>query len=293
MPDAAAYGDAGSDTLGNIARQRRAAAAEPVRARPGEHTAVREPAAAPKRPPAAYGRCALASPGKDTTTGHWEIAGIHLPKPFPLYPHGFPPEVLGEFERRTGAAVLGNCPASGTEIIERLGEEHLRTGSADCLHLGGQRVSNRGARGSHSAPGALPHVRDRARNPARAARSGARDRAAIRRQARRVSPRQRRAPRLRRAAARGHAARPAGRARACRCFGRQDRRHFSRPRHHAIRSRPGTTPKAWRRRSKRWTESERGFIFVNLVDFDMLYGHRNDVEGYAAALEAPMRGSRR
>jgi phosphopentomutase len=77
----------------------------------------------------AYGRCTLASPGKDTTTGHWEMVGIHLEKPFPIYPHGFPPEVMAEFERRIGRSALGNVAASGTEIIKELGEEHVRTGS--------------------------------------------------------------------------------------------------------------------------------------------------------------------
>src|SRR4029077_6117202 len=80
-------------------------------------------------PAGAYGKCTLASPGKDTTTGHWEMVGIHLAKPFPLYPHGFPPEVMNEFERRTGRRSLGNKAASGTEIIKELGEEHMRTGS--------------------------------------------------------------------------------------------------------------------------------------------------------------------
>ena len=80
-------------------------------------------------PTAAYGRCALASPGKDTTTGHWEMAGIHLEKPFPLFPHGFPDALLVEFERRSGRAVLGNKAASGTEILTDLGEEHMLTGS--------------------------------------------------------------------------------------------------------------------------------------------------------------------
>ncbi len=70
------------------------------------------------RPTAAFGRCALASPGKDTTTGHWEMVGIHLAKPFPLFPHGFPPEIMQEFERRIGRGTLGNCAASGTEIIQ-------------------------------------------------------------------------------------------------------------------------------------------------------------------------------
>jgi phosphopentomutase len=71
----------------------------------------------------------LASPGKDTTTGHWEMVGIHLAKPFPLYPHGFPPEIMEEFERLSGRRSLGNKAASGTEIIKELGEEHMRTGS--------------------------------------------------------------------------------------------------------------------------------------------------------------------
>src|SRR3954447_16814377 len=101
MPDAAKYGDAGSDTLGNIARKRAlhlpnltALGLANIRPLTGL-TAVAKPSAA-------YGRCALASPGKDTTTGHWEMVGIHLEKPFPLYPHGFPPEVMLEFERRIG-----------------------------------------------------------------------------------------------------------------------------------------------------------------------------------------------
>jgi phosphopentomutase len=80
-------------------------------------------------PGAAFGRCTLASPGKDTTTGHWEMAGIHLAKPFPLFPNGFPPEIMREFEKRIGRTAIGNRAASGTEIINELGEEHMRTGS--------------------------------------------------------------------------------------------------------------------------------------------------------------------
>ena len=99
MPDAAAYGDKGSDTLGNIARQRRlklpnlcGLGLANIRPLTGL-----DPVAAPA---GAYGKCTLASPGKDTTTGHWEMAGIHLDKPFPLFPHGFPADVMREFERR-------------------------------------------------------------------------------------------------------------------------------------------------------------------------------------------------
>ena len=127
-PDAEAYGDAGSDTLGNTA-----SAVGGIRAPNlgglglGMLTTIEgvEPAA---RPGTAHGRLTERSPGKDTTTGHWEMAGIVLSEPFPLYPDGFPPEIIEAFERRIGREVLGNVPASGTEIIARLGEEHLKTG---------------------------------------------------------------------------------------------------------------------------------------------------------------------
>src|SRR5438874_5273555 len=129
MPDAAAYGDpAGGDTLGNIARIRGLRLPNLARLGLGN---IKPLAGIPpvEAPAGAFGRCALASPGKDTTTGHWEMAGIHLDRPFPLYPHGFPPEVMSQFERRIGRSTLGNKAASGTEILEELGPEHMRTGS--------------------------------------------------------------------------------------------------------------------------------------------------------------------
>jgi phosphopentomutase len=127
-PDAEAYGDAGSDTLGNTA-----AAVGGIRAPNlgglglGMLTAIEgvEPAA---RSGTAHGRLTERSAGKDTTTGHWEMTGIVLTDPFPLYPEGFPPEIIEPFERQIGREVLGNVPASGTEIIAKHGEEHLRTG---------------------------------------------------------------------------------------------------------------------------------------------------------------------
>src|SRR5579883_2489360 len=128
MPDAAAYGDVGSDTLGNIARLRPLHVPNLAALGLGNIKPLTGIPAA-TAPAGAFGRCALASPGKDTTTGHWEMAGIHLEKPFPLFPHGFPPEVMNEFERRIGRSSLGNKAASGTEIIRELGEEHMRTGS--------------------------------------------------------------------------------------------------------------------------------------------------------------------
>jgi len=128
MPDAAQYGDAGSDTLGHIALSRKLHLNNLCRLGLGNIRPLDRLPPEPS-PEGSYGRCALASPGKDTTTGHWEMAGIHLVKPFPLFPHGFPPEVMEEFERRIGRATLGNKAASGTEIIKELGEEHMRTGS--------------------------------------------------------------------------------------------------------------------------------------------------------------------
>jgi phosphopentomutase len=129
MPDAPQFGDPpGADTLGNIARLRGLRLPHLARLGLGN---IKPLAGIPPEasPSGAFGRCTLASPGKDTTTGHWEMAGIHLDKPFPLYPHGFPPEIIGEFERRIGRSTLANRAASGTEIIRELGAEHMRTGS--------------------------------------------------------------------------------------------------------------------------------------------------------------------
>jgi phosphopentomutase len=127
-PDAAAYGDEGSNTLGNTARAVGGISAPNLgRLGLGLLTGVDgvEPHADPGT---AHGRMTERSAGKDTITGHWEMAGIVLEQPFPVYPRGFPPEVMEPFERDIGREVLGNVPASGTEIIARLGEEHLRTG---------------------------------------------------------------------------------------------------------------------------------------------------------------------
>src|ERR1019366_5334619 len=128
MPDAAQYGDAGSDTLGHIAQSRKLHLNNLCRLGLGNIRPFDRLPPDPS-PLGAFGKCALASPGKDTTTGHWEMVGIHLAKPFPLFPHGFPPEIMNEFERRVGRRSIGNKAASGTEIIAELGEEHMRTGS--------------------------------------------------------------------------------------------------------------------------------------------------------------------
>ena len=127
-PDAGAYGDAGSDTLGNTSRAVGGFDVPTLEAM-GLGLLTQIEGVAPRAiVGTAHGRATEVSAGKDTTTGHWEMMGIRLARPFPLYPHGFPPEVIEPFEAAIGRPVLGNVPASGTEIIERLGEEHLRTG---------------------------------------------------------------------------------------------------------------------------------------------------------------------
>jgi phosphopentomutase len=127
LPDAAAYGDQGSHTLRNIAARvplqiptLRGLGLPRVTALAGGET--------PAAPGAAFGRMAERSPGKDSVTGHWELMGLCLERPFPVFPHGFPEETIREFERRIGRSTLGNTVASGTVIIEELGPEHIRTG---------------------------------------------------------------------------------------------------------------------------------------------------------------------
>lgn len=127
LPDAADYGDAGRDTLGHIAESRPLLLPNLVRLglaniRPFRHL---EP---PADPVGCFGKGATLSPGKDTTTGHWEMAGIRLAQAFPVYPQGFPPEIIEPFEQAIGRKILGNKPASGTEILKELGDEHVRTG---------------------------------------------------------------------------------------------------------------------------------------------------------------------
>jgi len=127
-PDAAEYGDEGSNTLANVAaRARRLSLPNLGSLGLGRLAAIEgvPPEACPK---GAFGRMRERSAGKDTTTGHWEIAGIWLEKPFPTYPGGFPPDVIRAFEERIGRRTLGNKVASGTQIIAELGEEHMRTG---------------------------------------------------------------------------------------------------------------------------------------------------------------------
>ena len=128
LPDAGKYGDIGSNTLSNTARvlgglelpnmgEMGLGNITPIKGVPPREVTR-----------GAYGKCKEISKGKDSVTGHWELMGVEVKKPFPIYPNGFPKEVLNEFKKLTGLDVLGNKPASGTEIIKELGEEHVRTG---------------------------------------------------------------------------------------------------------------------------------------------------------------------
>jgi phosphopentomutase len=128
MPDAAEWGDAGADTLGHIMESRKVELPNLQRMGLGNiRPLTGVPPAA--EPTGSYGKCTLRSNGKDTTTGHWEMAGIILEKAFPTYPNGFPPRVIDRFVAEANVpGILGNVPASGTEIIKELGEEHVRTG---------------------------------------------------------------------------------------------------------------------------------------------------------------------
>ena len=128
LPDAAAYGDEGSDTLGNVARTVGGLDLPTLEALGLGNVEPLDGCPPQPGAPAIAGRLVEVSKGKDTTTGHWELMGVVTPQAMPTYPHGFPHDVVDPFMNRTGRGVLGNKPASGTEIIQELGEEHQKTG---------------------------------------------------------------------------------------------------------------------------------------------------------------------
>ena len=282
MPDAEAYGDKGSDTLGNIAKRRPLKLPNLCRlglANIKPLTGL-DPVASPA---AAYGKATLASPGKDTTTGHWEMVGIHLEKPFPLFPRGFPSEVMQEFERRVGRSALGNKAASGTEIIAELGEEHMRTGSP-IVYTSADSVFQIAAHEEVIPLFELYKMCETAREILRGKFE------------------------VGRVIARpfigepGHFTRTPNRhdyavpppkgmlldqlaARNVEVFGIG--KIFDVFLGRGIRDSEKTKSNAdgMAKTLQAMQDLDDGLIFVNLVDFDQLYGHRNDVEGYARALE--------
>lgn len=282
LPDAAEYGDVGRTTLGHITDARPLELPNLVRLglaniAPLAHLA---PAASPI---AAYGKGATHSPGKDTTTGHWEMAGVWLDQAFPTYPHGFPREVIAEFEKQIGRGTLGNKPASGTEIIKELGEEHVRTGKP-IVYTSGDSVFQIAAHEDVIPIAELYRMCAIARKLLDGAH------------------------RVGRVIARPFAGTPGH-------FRRTTRRHdyavdppmpmlldvlaeravpvFGIGKIHDIYNGRGvekyvtTTGNAdgMAKLTGALHERKRGLIFANLVDFDMLYGHRKDVEGFAQSLE--------
>ena len=283
MPDASAYGDAGSNTLGNLARVRPLRL--PYLSRLG--LANIEPLAGlarSDRPGAAFGKCALASPGKDTTTGHWEMAGIILPSPFPTYPAGFPPEVLVPFEQAIGRKCLGNKAASGTEIIQELGAEHVRTGFP-IVYTSADSVFQIAA---HESVIPLPELyamcekaREILRGPHEVGRVIAR-------------PFTGEPPHFVRTPNRRDYATPPPEGMLLDQLAASDVPVYAIGKISDIFLGRGITTSEKTKSNadgmKKTTEAmsrhRSGLIFVNLVDFDQQYGHRNDTEGYAAALEA-------
>jgi len=282
MPDAAQYGDAGSDTLGNIARIRGLKLPNLVRLGLGNIRPLSGIAPSPS-PEAAYGRCILASPGKDTTTGHWEMAGIHLAKPFPLYPHGFPPDVMTEFHRRTGRNSLGNKAASGTEIIKELGAEHMRTGSP-IVYTSADSVFQIAAheeviplwelykmcetardilRGPHEVGRVI--ARPFLGSPGSFARTSNRHDYAV------PPPKDMLLDQLEKRGVFIHS------------VGKIFDVFLGRGIKESTKTKNNTEGMA--QTLAAMNETADGMIFVNLVDFDQNFGHRNDIEGYGAALE--------
>ncbi len=284
MPDAADYGDVGSDTLGNIAKQCDLHLPNLVNLGLGNIRSL-QGLPAVDRPVGAFGRCALASPGKDTTTGHWEMAGILLDKPFPLYPHGFPPEVevMEPFERKINRKTLGNKAASGTEIIKELGQAHVHTGfpivytSADSVF---QVAAHEAVIPVEELYRICAAARDILRGPHEVGRVIARPFAGSHGQFTRTANRKdfsvppHPGMLLDQLAARHISVYGIGKI--ADVFLDRGIRHSVKTKNNADGMR--ATLDAMREQSE-------GLIFVNLVDFDQLYGHRNDVAGYAGALD--------
>ncbi len=282
-PDAARFGDEGSNTLGNTARAV-GGLALPNLGSLGLGNVLELPGVSPvDKPRASWGRLRPAAAGKDTTTGHWELAGVILADPFPTYPEGFPEGIMREFARIAGAPALGNVAASGTEIIERLGAEHQSTGrpivytSADSVFQIAAheetisveelyricRETRRLLTGEHAVGRVIarPFV----------GVPGSYRRTERRRDFSLVPPRDTLLDLVQRA---GHAVVSVGKI---------DDIFAGRgitARNHVL-----PTPDCIAATANALRDIPSGLVFVNLIEFDMEFGHRNNVEGMAAALE--------
>jgi len=281
MPDAADYGDSGADTLGHALGSRTVHI--PHLRQMGLANIRRLPVAPVEKPNGVFGKAATSSRGKDTTTGHWEMGGIITDRPFPTYPDGFPSRIIGPFEHAIGRKVLGNKPASGTEIIKELGEEHLRTGqpivytSADSVF---QIATHEEvvpleqlyewceiARGQLTGEDEVGRViaRPFIGEPGSFRRTEARQDYAI------DPPEDTLLDRVKSA---GLAVAAVGKIGSIFCH-----------RGTTEELKAGNNDAGVDQTLRALESTGRGLIFTNLVDFDMLYGHRNDVEGYARSLE--------
>ena len=282
LPDAEEYGDTGRNTLGHIAEWRPLQLPNLTQLGLGNIAPLAHvpPATAPA---ASFGKGATVSPGKDTTTGHWEMAGIWLDQAFPVYKHGFPPEIMNAFEAQIGRKTIGNKPASGTEIIKELGEEHVRTGKP-IVYTSGDSVFQIAAHEDVISIAELYRMCEIARKLLDGKH------------------------RVGRVIARPFTGTPG-------TFTRTSRRHdyaveppkpmlldvlkacsvpvFGIGKIHDIYNGRGVhdyvTTKSnldgIEKLKEAARERQHGLVFCNLVDFDMLYGHRKDVEGFAKSLE--------
>ncbi len=286
LPDAADFGDAGADTLGHILEYTKASLPNLFRAGAANISGVAFSSKKVDKPVFAFGKAAEKTRAKDTTSGHWEIAGVSLDVPFRTYPEGFPKDIVREFESLIGRKTLGNYVASGTEIIKELGDEHVKTGfpiiytSADSVF---QIAAHEAViplaelyRQCETARALLVGERAVGRIIARPfiGEPGAYSRTKNRRDYALPPPRDTILDALK---SRGLDVVGIGKIEDIFCHRGMTRVD------HTTNNAAGieATLRFMREKTPR-----DGLIFTNLVDYDMLYGHRNDIEGYAKALEA-------
>lgn len=287
LPDAAEYGDAGSNTLGNTAAAVGGLSMPNLGAMGLGN--ITEIAGVPRvdAPSASWGRNAEASAGKDTTTGHWEMMGMQLSSAFPTYPDGFPPEVMEAWERETGLGWLGNYPASGTVIIQDLGDEHVATGKP-IVYTSADSVFQVAAHEDIVPIDELYRLCEIARTkvcvgehavgriiarPFIGPVDGTYQRTHRRRDFALEPPEPTVLDRLLDAGIKSYGIGKIGEIFAWRGICESP---------HSENNMHGFDNLLARVRD----EADNGFVFANLVDFDMIWGHRNDVEGYARGLEA-------
>jgi phosphopentomutase len=294
LPDAADYGDVGRDTLGHIARSRPLQLPTLVRLGLGNIKPLDHILPATE-PVGSFGKGATVSPGKDTTTGHWEMAGIWLDQAFPVYPQGFPKSLIEEFERQIGRRTLGNKPASGTEIIKELGQEHVCSG-CPIVYTSGDSVFQIAAHEDVIPLAELYRMCEVARKlldgPNRVGRVIAR-------------PFRGEGGNFRRTENRHDYAVEPPRPMLLDVLTDRQIPVFGIGKIHDIYNGRGVSnyvttknnTDGMAKLNEALSREPEGLIFANLVDFDMLYGHRKDVEGFARSLEefdsllAPMLGT--